>query len=290
MAWQTGLVATAIYGLWLALTWVHESIPWPILLLLGGWAIAWHGSLQHEATHGLVARDRRLNDALAAVPLSLWLPFPLYRQSHLAHHDTRILTLPWRDPESYYVDQATWERLPAPARSLLRFHNTLLGRLTVGPFLVVGQFLRAEARALRAGDALSRRAWLWHAPAVAVVLTWVVAVCGMPPWQYVLLFALPGTSLTLLRSFAEHKAERTPEERTAIVEAGPLLSLLFLNNNLHWVHHSRPTLPWHTLPAYYRRHRSRLLAENGRLRYDGYGEIARRFLLRPVDRPLHPFS
>jgi fatty acid desaturase len=290
MTWQTATVATAIYGLWLLLTWFHEAIPWPVLALLGGWAIAWHGSLQHEATHGLVARDRRLNDALAAPPLSLWLPYPLYRQSHLAHHDTRILTLPWRDPESYYVDATTWARLPGAVRRVLLLHNTLLGRLTLGPLLVVGQFLWAEAKALRAGDPLSRQAWLWHLPAVALVLAWVVGVCGMPAWQYALCFALPGTSLTLLRSFAEHKALRTPEERTAIIEAGPLLSLLFLNNNLHWAHHSRPTLPWHALPGYYRRHRARLLTENGGLLYRGYTEVAGRFLLRPVDAPRHPFS
>lgn len=290
MAWQSGVVAAAIYASWLALTWFHDAIPWPILALLGGWTLAWQGSLQHEATHGLVAGDRRLNDLLALPPLNLWLPFPLYRQSHLAHHDTRILTLPRRDPESYYVDEATWARLPGPARALLRFHNTLLGRLTLGPFLVVGQFLVAEARALWAGDPVSRRAWLWHLPGVALVLLWVVGACGLPLWQYLLCFVLPGTSLTLLRSFAEHKALRTPEERTAIVEAGTLLSLLFLNNNLHWVHHRRPSLPWHSLPAYYRRHRDLLLAENGGLFYRGYTEIAGRFLLRPVDQPRHPFS
>jgi fatty acid desaturase len=290
MAWQSGIVVALVYGLWLALTWFHGSIPLPLLALLGGWAVAWHGSLQHEATHGLLARNRRLNDALAAPPLSLWLPFPLYRQSHLAHHDTRTLTLPWRDPESYYVDEATWARLPGAVRWLLLFHNTLLGRLTVGPFLVVGQFLWAEAKALRDGDSASRRAWLWHVPAVVLVLVWVTGVCGMPVWRYLLCFVLPGTSLTLLRSFAEHKALRTPEERTAIIEAGPLMSLLYLNNNLHWAHHRRPSLPWYALPAYYHHRRRRLLTENGGLLYRGYSEIAARFFLSPVDQPRHPFS
>jgi fatty acid desaturase len=124
---------------------------------------------------------------------------------------------------------------------------------------------------------------------VALVLVWVVAVCGIPLWAYLALYVLPGTSLTLVRSFAEHKAARTPFERSAVVEAGPLLSLLFLNNNLHYVHHRRPDLPWHALPAYYRDHRRQILAENGGLLYrGGYLEIARRFLLRPIDEPAHP--
>ena len=73
-----------------------------------------------------------------------------------------------------------------------------------------------------------------------------------------------------MRSFAEHKAAMTPYERSAVVEAGPLFSLLFLNNNLHYVHHKRPDLPWHALPAYWRDHRRELLAENGGLLYRGY--------------------
>ncbi len=116
-----------------------------------------------------------------------------------------------------------------------------------------------------------------------------MVVCGIPLWAYLALFVLPGTSLTLVRSFAEHKAARTPFERSAVVEAGPLLSLLFLHNNLHYAHHKRPDLPWHALPAYYRAHRRELLAENGGLLYaGGYAEICRRFLLRPIDRPAHP--
>ena len=81
-----------------------------------------------------------------------------------------------------------------------------------------------------------------------------------------------------------------PEERSAVVEAGRLWSLLFLNNNLHYAHHKRPDLPWHALPAYYRAHRDQLLRENGGLLYrGGYLEICRRFLLRPIDSPAHPF-
>ena len=95
--------------------------------------------------------------------------------------------------------------------------------------------------------------------------------------------------MTLVRSFAEHKASGTPLERTALIEAGPFFSLLYLNNNLHYAHHERPDLPWHALPGYYRAHRERLLGENGSLLYRGYREVIARFLLRPVDTPAHPY-
>jgi fatty acid desaturase len=282
-------VAALIYTGFGLVTWYWTALPWWLAAPLAALLLAWHGSLQHEAVHGQLAPWRWLNDLPARLPLNLWLPFPLYRASHRAHHDFEILTEPWRDPESFYVDRATWRRLGAPLRLLLRLHNTLLGRLILGPFLVVGQFLWAEGRALLRGEPASCRAWLWHLPAVALVLLWVQGVCGIPLWQYLVLAVLPAVSLTLVRSFAEHKAAGTPLERTALVESGSLLSLLFLNNNLHYAHHERPDLSWHELPAYYRAHRDRLLHENGGLLYRGYREILRRFLLRPVDSPAHPF-
>jgi fatty acid desaturase len=291
--WRAGptwIVAGVIYSGWGIATWHFALLPWWLLLPLGAFLIAWHGSLQHEAVHGQLAPWRWLNDAVALPPLGLWLPFPIYRATHRAHHDFRILTEPWRDPESFYVDQDTWGRLGAPVRALLHAHNTMLGRLLLGPFLVVGQFYWGEVRALRHGDRQHLAIWLWHLPLIALVLVWLVGVCGIPVVAYLALFVLPGVSLTLVRSFAEHKAAYTPLERTAIVDAAPPLSLLFLNNNLHYAHHKRPDLPWHALPAYYRTHRAQLLDENGGLQYRGYGEILRRFLLRPVDTPVHPIS
>lgn len=288
-AWPSWLVAGMIYITFGLMTWHAESLPWWLLMPLGAVLLAWHGSLQHEAIHQQLAPRRWLNDLIASPPLSLWLPFPIYRRSHRAHHNFEILTEPWRDPESFYVDQASWARLSRPVRAVLIAHNTLLGRLLLGPFLVIGQFYWAEMRALRQGDRQNLAAWLWHVPAVALVLIWVVGICDIPLWRYVGLVVLPGASLTLVRSFAEHKAAHTPFERTALVEAGRFFSLLFLNNNLHYAHHKRPDLPWHALPGYYRAARARLLAENGGLLYGGgYLEIGRRFLLRPIDQPAHP--
>lgn len=289
-AGPTWLIAGVIYAGWFLLTWHYHGLPWWLVLPAGAVLVAWHSSLQHEAVHEQLAPWRWLNDLVAVPPLSLWVPFHVYRATHRAHHRFEILTEPWRDPESFYVDRATWQRLSRTTRALLRVHNTLLGRLVLGPFLVIGQFLWAEAGALARGDRANLFAWLWHVPACALVLYWVIGVCGIPLWAYLGLFALPGAGLTLVRSFAEHKAADTPLERTALIEAGRFFSLLFFNNNLHYAHHRRPDLPWHALPAYYWENRDELLRENGGLLYRGYREIARRFLLRPVDTPDHPYA
>ncbi len=65
-----------------------------------------------------------------------------------------------------------------------------------------------------------------------------------------------------------------PGERTAITESNLFWSLLFLNNNLHAVHHVFPKMPWWQIPAYWRAHREQILAHNGNLYFRGYGEIA----------------
>lgn len=288
-AGPTWLIALAIYGLFFALIWSWTELPAALALGTGAVLIAWHGSLQHEATHGQLAPVRWLNDLPAVPPLSLWVPYPIYRSTHRAHHDFEILTDPWRDPESFYVDRATWQRLPRPVQRLLEFHNTLLGRLTVGPALVIGQFWWLEARALLRGDRRNLGAWLLHLPLSGLVVAGITS-CGVPLALYALM-VYGGTSLTLVRSFAEHKAARTPHERTAVVEAGGFFSILFLNNNLHYAHHRRPDLPWHALPSYWRAHREQLLEENGGLIYrNGYLEVVRRYCLRPMDRPVHPYA
>ena len=90
-AGPTWMVAGAIYLGWGLTTWHYHTLPWWLVLPIGGFLLAWHGSLQHEAVHGQLAPWRWLNDAIALPPLGLWLPFPIYRATHRAHHNFEIL-------------------------------------------------------------------------------------------------------------------------------------------------------------------------------------------------------
>ena len=285
--WPTWLVAAAVYGGWGVVTLFYDAFPWWAVLALGAWLVAWHNSLQHEALHGHPTSSRWINTVLAMPPLGLWMPYPVYRETHLRHHDAP-LTCPFEDPESYYVDAERWRRMGAGRRAVLIFNNTLLGRLTIGPALAAARFWRGEARRIAAGDSAAIRVWLGHAAAVAAVLYWVVAVCGIPLHAYVLLIAYPGLSLTLMRSYLEHRPAAEEEQSTVIVEGGPVAGLLYLNNDLHAAHHRWPGLAWYLLPAAYAAERASLLGANGGYLFPGYGALARRHLLRPKDLPLHP--
>jgi len=284
--WPTVLLAVVIYGLWAAATYFHDRLAWPLLALVGGWTIAWHGSLQHEIIHGHPTRSRRVNTLLGFAPLSLWLPFEVYRRSHQAHHATQHLTDPAHDPEARYLPaSASWLR-----RLIAGFQATLLGRLVLGPVIEIGSFLLSEAGLLARGEPGRARLWLLHGLAVTLVIAWLAWVCRMPIWLYGLCFVYPGAALSLLRSFAEHRADPTPQHRVAVVEHAPILGLLFLYNNLHAAHHDRPSAPWHSLPGFYARERERLLRANGGLVYRGYGEILRRFLFKAHDRAVYSAS
>lgn len=286
--WPTIALAIVIYGGWLALTFIHEVVPLPVLVVLGGWLTAWHASLQHEIIHGHPTRWRRFNRALGTPPLFLWLTFESYRATHLVHHRDERLTDPLDDPESFYWTPEQWASLSPLHRRFVEIQTTLLGRLTIGPFWIVGRYLGREWRDVVRGDRRQRRIWARHALHVGLIVGWLVIVCGMPVWLYLAAFVYPGTALMLLRSFAEHRAAEGVAERTAIVENAPALGLLYLYNNLHAVHHEQPMLPWYMIPGWYQANRGRLVAANGGLVYAGYLDVARRYLLKPYQPPLHP--
>ncbi len=159
----TWMVAASVYIGWFSLTWWFHALPWWTVLALGGWLVCWHGSLQHEATHDHPTGLVWLNTAIVLPPLGLWMPYTLYRESHLEHHRTAELTVPGRDPESHYVDADPWRRSGALARSVLVFNNTLLGRLTIGPAIAVARFWSSEVRRVAAiifGPGQGTRCWL----------------------------------------------------------------------------------------------------------------------------------
>jgi fatty acid desaturase len=284
----TLLVAIAIYAGWFSLIRYNAALPWWLIVPIGAYLIAWHFSLQHEAIHAFRGVPAWLRFAIVFPPLGLWFPFSLYRNSHSIHHRDQNLTVPGQDTESYFVLRADWERMGELQRALLLFNQTLLGRLTIGPLLRLWTLLRRESARVARGDFSHVPIWLLHFAAVAA-LFWVCSHYGLSWWRYVLLIAYPGMSLGLLRAFTEHRAAPGPSERTASVESNPLFGLLFLYNNLHIAHHLQPTMAWFELPAYYRGNRAALLAINDHFYFRGYAQIARRYLLRPVFHPIHPY-
>jgi fatty acid desaturase len=285
--WQTVLISVAVHGAWLLVVLSHRHTPWWLAATLLALVIAWHGSLQHEVLHGHPFASQKANDALGSVPLGLRLAYPVYRRYHLAHHRCEHLTDPIEDSESYYLDPATWSRLAPPARWLCTAHNTMSGRLILGPMCETVRVYRWQWREIRAGDRDLARWWLGHLVMVCLVLGFVVGVAGFPLWVY-LVGVYAGHSLSLVRSFCEHRWVSEAGARTAMVRSGPFWSLLFLNNNLHLTHHQRPDAAWFRLPALAGELGSDGAAATDAGLYRGYWDVFRRYAVKPFDHPVHP--
>jgi fatty acid desaturase len=286
--WPTFGLTLGCYGAWLAVTYFYQALPAWVALPIGAVLLTLHSSLQHEILHGHPTRSRRVNRALGMIPLSLWIPFERYRQTHLLHHIDERLTDPLDDPESYYWTDADWRALAPWQQALVKAQTTLLGRIVIGPFWSMARFWKAEAGRIARNVPGVRRLWAEHLALCVLVVAWVTLVCSMPLWVYLLGMVVPGTSILLIRSFAEHKARPDARERTAIVENSWILGPLFLFNNLHVLHHENPTVPWYRYPAVYAAERDRYVRENGGLVYDSYLDVARRFLLSAHDQTRHP--
>ncbi len=286
--WPTLGLALAVYGAWLALTYAYGHMPLAVVAPLLTLVITLHSSLQHEIIHGHPTRRDGVNRVLGMVPLSLWLPFERYRAEHLQHHEDDRLTDPFDDPESYYWTAEQWQGLHPAARLLLRAQQTLAGRVLLGSFCRPAMFLWGQVRGLLRNEPGLRALWTEHLLWCVPLILWLEFACGMPLWLYVCGMVVPANGLLLIRSFAEHRAVREPRKRVAIVEGSWFFGPLFLFNNLHALHHEAPMIPWYRYNRRYREQRARLVAENGGLVYAGYADVARRFLFKAHDSPLHP--
>ena len=287
--WPTLGLLVGVYAVWaLGTTWL-AALWLPLGLVAVILAIALHSSLSHEVLHGHPFRNRLLNEAMVFPCLGLFIPYRRFRDLHLAHHIDSILTDPYDDPESNYMDPAVWHILPRWAKRLLMVNNTLLGRLLVGPLVGQCAFMAADWRAIRAGERAVLSGWLLHVAAVIPVIWWVVW-SPMPVWTY-LIAAYAGLSILKIRTFLEHRAHERASGRTVVIEDRGPLAFLFLNNNLHVVHHMHPRLAWYRLPPMFKQNREAYLMRNHGYYYRSYAEVFARHFLHakdPVPHPLWP--
>ena len=284
--WPTLLMMGLTYGLW-ALGTMLWDVSAVLSILLTAVTIAQFSSLQHEVLHGHPFANRRLNEALVFPALTLVMPYERFRDLHLRHHFDPNLTDPFDDPESNFAAPEVWARLSPPAKALLQLHNTLFGRMLLGPAISCWYLITQDWALARNGTPGIARAWAMNAAGVGLVLIWLFTLATMPVWAY-LVAAYLGYSLVKIRTYLEHRAHDAPRARTVVIEDRGPLSILFLNNNFHVVHHMHPTTPWYRLPALYASRREHFLRRNDAYVYRSYAEIFRRYFFRPKDPVPHP--
>ena len=285
----TWLLIVSVYGGWFATVFYwHQLGPWlgtPLLV----WFTTWYMSLQHELIHGHPTRKPWLNQLIGTLPLAVWYPYGLYRDTHLQHHRNEHLTLPGDDPEAYYFSRASWESLSPAMKAVVRLRNTLPGRMLIGPLLDIVSTLTGALIAVLRGEWRTGGMWLIHG-ALLVVMFSGMAQRGLSPLYFIFAVSYPALSLTKVRSFFEHRAEHAPQARSTLNEAGFLWRLLFLNLNYHLVHHDLPGVPWYALRQIYVSDREAYIQRSGGFVVHGYRQWFRDHTQTPVDVEAHPFA
>jgi len=284
--WRTLILIVACY-LSLGFLLVNPlGIPLFILIFLLIPLITLHSSLQHECIHCHPFTSQMLNDAIVCLPVGILLPYFRFKASHIKHHQNASISDPYEDPESSYQDMAIWETRPNWVQNIFEINNTLTGRMLIGPVLSIVGFAIAE---LGSGNRKVILTWMLHFVASGLVLLAVFHMSAMPIWSY-LICCYFAYSLLMVRTFLEHQAHESMRARTVIIEDKGLLSFLFLNNNLHVVHHAYPTVAWYKLPSIFAKNRNRFLEMNRGYCFKSYAEIFKRFAFSCKEPVAYPFT
>ncbi len=245
--------------------------PWAVAGLAIGYALVMNSAyaMLHEAEHGSLHDNRKLNDFTGAV-LALFFPAPfhLLRQGHIGHHlrnrsddeafdfyfegESRV----WKSLQLYgiltgffYVAvvlgnvialvhpaglKARWGDFDRPTRALLDSLNPKYFRL-----------IRLEALAVL----VLHGTWIW--------------LWDVPVGRYLLLLGSFGVLWSALQYVHHFGTERDVLKGARNLRTWKWLDALWLNHNWHRNHHARPTVPWVHLPEITDEHdgeRGRLLA------------------------------
>ena len=286
--WPTILLLALVYVFWIALTIDAFGLGLVLNVLLLIPLITLHSSLQHEFIHIIEPKYPHLAQILVFPAIGLFIPYIRFRDAHLAHHENEIITDPYDDPESFYLAKEKWNSHCGLMKSVLALNNTLAGRMILGP--IVGQiaFMMADIKLIVRGDRNILLAWLWHIPAVAIVLVWLIQVSSISLLHYAIAAYL-GLSILKIRTYLEHRAEESVNGRSVVIEDRGILAFLFLNNNIHAVHHAHPSVPWYNLPALYRNNKAKFLGQNKGYVFKSYAQIFRLYFFKSKEPVVHPF-
>jgi len=281
----TWIAIFSVYFLWWVILSNFYIIPFAHLFLII--ILTFHGSVQHEIIHGHPTSHQGFNDLLAFPPLALWAPYLVYKSSHLKHHEDINLTIPNVDPESYFISKDEWDSLSRYRQKFAEFNMTLLGRLTLGPLWYFFALKKELVMSFKKPFSINFLIWFSHEVFVVIFLYCIWSFFNIHFLTYIACAYL-GHSLTMLRSFYEHRPNSNPNHRSVIMQTFFPLRILFLNNSYHFVHHKNPNMSWHQIPREYKLNSEKYIQSNGFFLEKGYFKWFIKYLIKPVKNPKHP--
>ncbi len=211
-------------------------------------------ALIHEAEHGILHPNRKLND-LCGVVLALLFPAPfhLIRQGHIGHHMRNR-----SDDEAFdfYFERESklWR--------YLQLYGTLTGFFwatialsnvisAVAPRLLRKPITPFDRSTLALQDSLNPKYELWiqlEAIAVCVLHGALIVAWSAPILNYLLVLFGFGFVWSAMQYAHHFGTERDVLRGARNLRTFRLLDRIWLNHNWHLNHHLRPTIPWIHLP------------------------------------------
>ena len=227
---------------------------WLAVLLVLSVSHLMHGLIVglHEASHGLLRKNRRLNEIDGVILGAMsFMSFSLYRAAHQSHH-AHLATE--RDEELWPF---VITRMPRWRRIIAAFLELNAG-IFYTPFLFYRAFWRSGSP-LR-NKRLRRRIWV---ELVLMVFVWsclLGAVAWLGVWKYFLwMYLAPAYLAANLQSWREYIAHvgltgytLNGCTRSIVSEGliGRFVSFTLLHEPYHGVHHRHSGLPHAELPAH----------------------------------------
>lgn len=233
-----------------------DATGWRLAAVALGYGLVMNSAyaMLHEAQHGILHPDRRLNDLTGAVLMLFFpAPFHLARQGHLGHHlrnrsddeafdfyfegESRV----WRFLQLYgvltglfwsvillgTVAAVFWPSLLRPnPYAFDRRTTAMLGSMNPRYMRLV-RLEGLAALLLHAGLIWWWRIPFWH---------WFAAMAG---------FGVIWSAMQYVHHFG---TERDVVKGAVNLRLFPLLDWLWLNHHWHLRHHQQPTMPWLYLP------------------------------------------
>ena len=204
----------------------------------------------HEATHGLLRRNRRLNE-FDGVLLGVFsfMSFSLYRAAHQLHH-MHLAT---------ERDEELWPFIHPAVPRWARILAAML-ELTLGLFFLPCLFLRIFLRAGSPVRSKKVRRRIW-AELTLIVVVWTLILAAVTHWQvwryFLWMYLVPAWlagNLQSWRKYIEHVGLQgnTANSSTRSIVAkgwlGRLVAFTLLHEPYHGLHHMHAGLPHAHLP------------------------------------------
>lgn len=208
----------------------------------------------HEAEHGILYPNRRVNDALGiGLALLFPAPFHLIRQGHLGHHrrnrsDDEAFDFYFEGDSPFLKYVILYGILTGFYWMLVVLSNLLV---IVAPFIFTKKFFDFDRPSAAFMNALNPK--LFHViqleGALAIALhSLIMWGLGIPIFNYAIVYFGFGFSWSAMQYVHHFGTERHVLHGARNLRFLHWIDQIWLNHNWHLIHHRYPKIPWLYLP------------------------------------------